>query len=286
VVPAAAGRGGSVDAIGAVLATGGLGAAVWALLATQTSTANVSVLAVAAAALLVVFLARQARTSPPLLPLRLLSSRPTGLGNLVQALMVAGLFGFQFLGALYLEQLLGYDPLRAGLAFLPVPVVIAAVSLALTARLVARLGARRVLTVGLALVSGGLALLVGVPASDRYLTHVLPAALLIAIGFGLAFPALANIAVASAPPQDAGVASGLFNTTQQVGGAVGLAVLTRLATSTSPAHTAVLSGYHLAFAAAAGFAASALVLSLWTVKRSEVVARVSSGLQRAGDADS
>jgi EmrB/QacA subfamily drug resistance transporter len=271
VVPAPAGSGGRVDAIGAVLATSGLGTAVWALLDTQASPATVSLLAVAAIALLVGFLARQARTRLPLLPLRLLSARTTGLGNLVQALMVAGLFGFQFLGALYLEQLLGYDPLRAGLAFLPVPVVIAAVSLTLTARLVARLGARPVLTGGLTLVTGGLALLVGVPASDRYPTHVLPAALLIAVGFGLAFPALADIAVASARADDAGVASGLFNTTQQVGGALGLAVLTRLATSTSPAHTAVLSGYHLAFAAAAGFAATALVLSLWTVRRSGAV---------------
>ena len=198
---------------------------------------------------------RQARTAAPLLPLRLLANRPVGLGNLVQVLMVAGLFGYQFLGVLYLQQLLGYDPLQAGLAYLPVPLVIAAVSLGLSARLITRFGIRTVLVTGLALITAGLALLTHLPAAGAYLPDVLPAGLLIATGFGLAFPALAATAVGSAPTAhrppptaDAGVASGLFNTTQQVGGALGLAFLTRLATAdNSPvAAMAQLNGYHLA----------------------------------------
>jgi EmrB/QacA subfamily drug resistance transporter len=264
VVPAPTGGGGRVDVIGTVLVTAGLTLAVYALLSTGTGPGPLAVLGVLAMGLLAAFLIRQAHTRSPLLPLRLLVSRSTGLGNLVQALMVAGLFGFQFLGSLYLQQLLGYRPLRAGLAFLPVPVVIAVVSLALTARLSARLGQRSVLTVGLACVAAGLALLTGLPASGGYIAHLLPACLVIAVGFGLAFPVLAGVAVGWAPPQDAGVASGLFTTTQQVGGAVGLAILTRVAISSTDSGrtTATLHGYHFAFATATGFAAAALLLSL------------------------
>ena len=275
VVPAPAGAPGQVDIVGAVLATAGLTLAVYALLSTGTGAGPLGVLGGIAVGLLVAFLARQARTRTPLLPLRLLTTRSTGLGNLVQALMVAGLFGFQILGVLYLQQLIGYGPLRAGLAFLPVPILIAAVSLTLTARLTARVGPRPVLTAGLAFVTAGLVLLVGLPASGGYAAHVLPAGLLIAIGFGLAFPALAGIAVGSAPPRDAGVASGLFNTTQQVGGALGLAILTRVATSTGSAGhvTAALGGYHLAFATASSLAAIALLLSLFTTAGTSIDAR-------------
>jgi EmrB/QacA subfamily drug resistance transporter len=266
VVPHPAAAGGRVDVVGAVLATAGLAAVVYALLSTTAGPGLLAVLAVLSVGLLIAFGVRQARARLPLLPLRLLTGRSTGLGNLVQALMVAGLFGFQFLGVLYLQQLLGYGPLRAGLAFLPVPIGIAAVSLILTARLIARLGPRRVLAAGLAFVTAGLTTLIGLPSHGGYATHVLPAGLLIAIGFGLAYPALAGIAVGSAPPHDAGIASGLFNTTQQIGGALGLAILTRVATSTLTAGhtTATLSGYHLAFATAAGFSAIAFLVSLRT----------------------
>ena len=212
--------------------------------------------------------------STPLLPLRLLASRTTGLGNLVQALMVAGLFGLQYLGVVYLEQLLGYDPLRAGLAFLPVPVVIAAVSLGASTRLIARLGERRVLLVGLACIVAGLGLLSQLPAQATYVSDVLPAGLLVAVGFGTAYPALAAIAVGGAPPRDAGVASGLFNTTQQIGGALGLAVLTRLAVSASNAPrsqlVADLGGYHVAFAAAAGLVAAGLAVAVIAARPSAV----------------
>lgn len=144
------------------------------------------------------------------------------------------------------------------------PIVIATVSLGLSARLTARVGERAVLVAGLAFVAAGLALLTCLPAHADYLPDVLPAGLLIAVGFGLAYPALDGIAVGAAPARDAGVASGLFNTTQQVGGALGLAVLTRLAASASrPGRaTLTLGGYHLAFSTAAAFAAAALLLAI------------------------
>jgi EmrB/QacA subfamily drug resistance transporter len=273
LVPAPAGTGGRADVPSAVLVTAGLMLSVYTLLSPGTGSATVALLTVASLALLLAFGARQARTRHPLLPLRLLAARTTGLGNAVQALVVAGLFGFQFLGVLYLQQLLGFDPLRAGLAFLPVPVVIAAVSLGLTARLIAALGQRPVLVGGLAFITAGLALLTQLPAADGYLPAVFPAGLLIAVGFGLAFPVLAVIAVASAPAHDAGIASGLFNATQQVGGALGLAAMTRLATSAAHGRTghatAALAGYHLAFAAAAALAATALLLALVATATSE-----------------
>ena len=237
--------------------------AVYDLLTTGLHATLAIPLGLVAAGLLAGFLYRQRRAASPLLPLRLLTSRRTGVGNLAQAWMVAGLFGFQCLGVIYVERQLGYSPLTAGLAFLPVPVVIAAVSLGASAHLIARLGQRPVLAAGLVCIAAGLALPTQLPDHARYLPDILPAALRIALGFRTAYPALAGLAVASAPPTAAGVASGLFNTTQQLGGALGLALLTRLATSHlhPAAHLAALTGYHLAFTAATGLVIAALLLT-------------------------
>ena len=144
------------------------------------------------------------------------------------------------------------------------PIAIAVVSIRLSARLIGWVGLRPVLLSGLASITVGLALLVRLPSQDAYIGYLLPAGLVLGVGFGLAFPALAAIAVGSAPASDAGVASGLFNTTQQVGGALGLAILTRLATSNNATAGATipLSGYHQAFAAAATLVAIALLLAL------------------------
>jgi EmrB/QacA subfamily drug resistance transporter len=265
LVPAPTGTGGRADALGAVLVTSGVSLTVYILLDTDVEPLRTVLLTAAAAALLAAFLARQASIDTPLLPLRLLTATSVGLGNLVQALMVAGLFGFQFLGVLYLQQLLAFTPLQAGLAFLPVPIVIAIVSLGLSARLISRTGLKPVLLGGLALIVVGLGLLTRLPSQDGYAAHLLPAGLLLAVGFGFAFPALAAVAVGTAPARDAGVASGLFNTTQQVGGALGLAVLTRLATSSSEdvGRTVItLDGYHAVFTAAAILVATALLLAL------------------------
>jgi hypothetical protein len=264
-VPALPGGAGLVDIPGALLATTGLALASYLLLAAGLPRGVLVLLAATAVGLVILFLVRQAHATHPLLPLDLVANRSVGFGNLVQGLVVAALFGFQFLGVLYLERLLHYDPLHAGLAFLPVPLCIALVSLTSSSRLVARLGPWPVLTAGVAFVTAGLAMLMGLSESGGYVFHLLPAGLLIALGFGTGFPALAAIAVGSAPPSLAGVASGLFNTTQQIGGALGLALLTRLA-STAPSTGQAgigLAGYHLAFCGATGLAALAFALSAW-----------------------
>ena len=184
-----------------------------------------------ALALLVAFVVREATARTPLMPLRLFRSRNVAGANLVQALSVAGMFGMFFMGSLYLQRVLGYDPLEIGLAFLPVTLVMGTLSVRYSERLVTRFGARRTLIPGLVLVAAGLGLFTQVPADGAYVVDVLPSMILIGAGAGTAFPALMNIAMSGATPSDAGLASGLVNTTMQVGGALGLAVLATLATT-------------------------------------------------------
>src|ERR1700723_2083334 len=154
--------------------------------------------------------------------------------NLIQVLSVAGMFGVFFLGALYLRRILGYSPLEIGLAFLPVAVVMGALSVRYTDRLVMRFGARATIFPGLGLIAAGLALFATAPAGGGgYLSHIFPVSLLVGAGAGLCFPALMTLAMSSATPQDAGLASGLVNTTAQIGGALGLAVLATVSASRS-----------------------------------------------------
>jgi predicted MFS family arabinose efflux permease len=225
-------------------------------------------------ALLAGFILRQRTARNPLMPLRIFSSRNLAGANLVQVLSTAGMFGMFFLGSLYLRQILGYDPLQIGLAFLPVTVTMGALSVRYTDRLVMRFGARATMLPGLGLIAAGLALFALAPASGGgYLSHVFPVALLVGTGAGLSFPALMALAMSSTSPQDAGLASGLVNTTAQIGGAIGLAVLATVSASRSnsliarhqPAAAALTEGYHLAFwiacglvVAAAGLAAAVL----------------------------
>src|SRR3954452_20192260 len=184
-----------------------------------------------AAALLVAFVAREATAAHPLVPLRIFRSRDVAGANAVQMLMVAGLLGMFFLGALYLQRVLGYGALQVGLAFLPVALAIATLSLGASARLITRFGARATLVPALLLIAAGLALFRGAPLDADYLTDLLPVMLLLGIGGRLAFPALMTLAMSGATEEDSGLASGLVNTTQQVGGALGLAVLATLATT-------------------------------------------------------
>jgi EmrB/QacA subfamily drug resistance transporter len=217
-------------------------------------------------ALLGGFIFRQ-RTAPnPLMPLRIFSSRNVTGANLVQVLGTAGMFGMFFLGSLYLRRILGYDPLQIGLAFLPVAVVMGGLSVRYTDRLVMRFGIRTTMLPGLGLIAAGLALFALAPASGGgYLSHIFPVTLLVGTGAGLCFPALMTLAMSSATPQDAGLASGLVNTTAQIGGALGLAVLATVSASRSstliaqhrPAAVAVTDGYHLAFWIACGLVVAA-----------------------------
>src|ERR671911_1128891 len=172
-------------------------------------------------ALLVAFVAREATAHNPLMPLRIFRSRNVAGSNIVQVLSVAGMFGMFFLGALYLQRILGYDALQTGLAFLPVTILMGTLSVRYTDRLVMRFGARKLVLGGLALFMGGLALFARAPVDGDYAVHILPVMVLLGIGAGLCFPALMTLAMSGATPSDAGLASGLINTTAQVGGALG-----------------------------------------------------------------
>ncbi|MCM0675790.1 MFS transporter, partial [Micromonospora phytophila] len=221
-----------LDLLGAALVTAGLMVAVLAIVGTGEhgwTSARTLGAAALAAALLGAFALRQRTTATPLLPPRVLRTPDLVAANVVQFLMIAAFFGFQFLLALELQLVLALDAAATGLAFLPTPVVIAVVSLGLAGRLVARFGARAVLLAGLTLAVVGFLLLARLPVDGGYLADVLPAMLVFGVAGGLALPAVTTLAMAGADPADAGLASGLVNTTQQVGGALGLAALATLA---------------------------------------------------------
>ncbi|RQW92986.1 MFS transporter, partial [Micromonospora globispora] len=217
-----------LDVLGAVLVTAGLMATVVAIVgAGQHGWTSARTLGAAglAALLLAGFAARQRTAATPLLPPRVLRTPGLVAANAAQFLMIAAYFGFQFLLALHLQLVLGMDPATTGFAFLPTPLVIAAVSLGLAGRLVARFGARTVLLGGLLLAIAGFLLLARMPVDAGYLADVLLAMLVFGVAGGLTLPTVTTLAMAGAQPADAGLASGLANTTQQVGGALGLAAL-------------------------------------------------------------
>jgi EmrB/QacA subfamily drug resistance transporter len=219
--------------------------------------------------LLLAFIAREATARKPLIPLRIFRSRNITGANLIQILTVAGMFGMFFLGSLYLRRVLHYDALQIGLAFLPVTITMGTLSLRYSERLIMRFGARTTLLPGLTLVVAGLVLFARVPVHGSYVKDVLPTMILLGTGVGSCFPALMTIAMSGATRSDAGLASGLVNTTAQVGGALGLAVLATLSTShsnhliktgTSTA-AALTGGYHLAFWIAAALVLAAIAVA-------------------------
>jgi MFS family permease len=220
--------------------------------------------------LLAAFVARQARVANPLMPLRLFRSRNVAGANLVQALLVVGMFGMFFLGALYMQQILGYDALQVGLAYLPLTLVMGTMSFRFTGQLNLRFGPQATLIPAMVFVVAGLLLLARTPVDANYAVDLLPAMILIGLGAGLGFPSLMTLAMSGATESDSGLASGLVNTSVQVGGAIGLAVLATLATERTDvlladgesAASALNSGYHLAYLVAAGLALVAIAVAV------------------------
>ncbi len=261
------------DIPGAVLITAGVMLGVYALLeageqgwgSTQTLGLGATALALLAA-----FVARQARIPNPLMPLRLFRSRNVVGANVVMALLVVGFFGMFFLGALYLQGILGYTALEVGLAFLPSCIVMGTLSLGYAEKLIMGVGPRPTLIAGLISAAAGLVLFSRAPVDGSWVTDVLPVMLLLGLGAGLAFPALMTLAMSGATQSDAGLASGLVNTTVQVGGAIGLAVLATLATERTDSlladgvsnASALNSGYHLAFLIGAALIGLAVVAAI------------------------
>jgi MFS family permease len=261
------------DALGALLVAAALILGSYAILESVDSglfSARILSLGGLSLALLAAFIIRQSAAQTPLLPLSIFRSRNLTGGNLVLGLMLAGMFSLLFLGSLYMQRVLRFSPLQIGLAFLPVAVIIGALSVGASARLNARFGERAVSLVSLLLIAAGMALLGRAPVGAGYARDLLPALLCLGVGGGLAFPALVTLAMSGATSADSGLASGVNNTTQQVGGAFGLAIEASLAASRTKGllaagkdqANALASGYHLGFAAATGFVLAAMVVAL------------------------
>jgi EmrB/QacA subfamily drug resistance transporter len=278
------GFGGGADALGAVLITAALMLGVYTIVepaAKEGWGATLTLgLGAGSLALLALFIVREATTSNPLIPLRIFRSRNVTGANVVQVLTVAGMFGMFFMGSLYLQLVQGYDALQIGLAFLPVTIIMGTLTARYSEPLIMRFGARRLLFPGLALVAAGLALFTRAPVDGNYVVHVLPVLVLLGTGVGICFPALMTIAMSGATRADAGLASGLVNTSAQVGGALGLAVLATLSTSRTDTleaaghstASALTSGYHLAFWVAAGLVVAAIAVAALVIQPEDKVA--------------
>ncbi|MFC8382287.1 DHA2 family efflux MFS transporter permease subunit [Nocardia sp. NPDC057272] len=265
------------DVLGAALVTVGLMLGIYTVVEVERYgwvSAHTLGLGALAAALLAAFVLRQATAANPLLPLRIFRSRTVSGANVVQMLTLAAMFAFQIIVALYLQKVLGYNALQTGLAMLPAAVAIGGVSLFASARLITRFGERAVLIAGLSLLLAGMSWLTRLPVDAGYLTDVLPVMVAVS-GGGLVLPALTALGMSGADADDAGLASGLFNTTQQVGMAIGVAVLSTLAAARTGTElvagasdaAALTSGYRLAFTVAAGLLAAAMIVSVLVLRK-------------------
>jgi len=262
---------GRIDIAGAVTVTSALMLAVYAIVKGNDvgwATARTIGLLTAAAVLLAIFVAIEARVSSPLVPLRLFKLRNVATANVVGVFWAAAMFAWFFLSALYLQLVLGYSPLQVGLAFLPSNLIMGVFSLGLSAKLVMRFGLRLPLAAGLSLAALGLVLFARAPVDGHFIADVLPSMILLGIGAGMAFNPVLLAAMSDVAPEESGLASGVVNTAFMMGGALGLSVLASLAASRTDsllasgdsALEALNGGYHAAFLVGAFFAATAAVI--------------------------
>jgi len=262
-----------VDVLGSVLVTGALMIGVYAIVTSSDYgwvSAHTLGLGGIAVAVLVAFVALEARLANPILPLRILRLRSLIGSSAARGVLVTGMYAAFFLGALYMEHVLGFGPVRTGAGFLPQTLVVGALSLGVTARLMRRFGPRRLLVPGLVAIVAGLALLSSAGEHSSYFPGVLAAYLLIGLGGGMSFMPLLTIAMAEVPRADAGLASGIVNVSVQVSGAIGVAALgtisadraRTLAAQGESLRTALTGGYHLGFLVAAACVAVCLLVVL------------------------
>jgi len=270
----------SLDIAGAVVVTTALLMAVYAIVNGNSSgwtSAQTLGLLGGSVALILAFLVIENRAKAPLVPLRFFKLRNIQTANVIGILWAGAMFAWFFLSALYLQLVLGYDPLQVGLAFLPGNVVMGVFSAVLSAKLVMKLGIKIPLAVGLLLAAAGLALFARAPVDGNYFIDVLPSMILLGIGAGTAFNPLLLVAMSDVKPHESGLASGIVNTAFMMGGALGLAVLASLAASKTTAALAAGSdklvalneGYQAAFLVGAIFAASAAAIGYFVLKPSE-----------------
>ncbi|HEX5199569.1 MAG TPA: MFS transporter [Actinoplanes sp.] len=282
LLPREAGPGlaGGLDLPGALLITAGLSLGVYAIVRTGSPDATVPAALSATVAVLLIlgFLVRQRLARRPLIELRVLFRRWLLTANAAVLLVFATGMGFQFLNALFVQRVMGYDALGTGLAFLPTPIVIGLVSLLVAPRMTGRFGPRAVLIVGLSLLLAGLLLLSRVPVTVSYVVDLLPPLLVMGLGVGITVPAMIMLAMAGAAPADTGMVSGFGNTAQQAGGALGLSVLAAVAAARTSGRAeagvsaveALRDGYARAFLVAAGFVVVALLVAVVLLRRPPV----------------
>ena len=273
------------DFSGALSITAGLALLIYAIVETQSAGwGSLRTLGVggAAIALIAAFVVIETRTRAPLVRLSIFRGRALAVGDAAMLFLAAGMFANFFFGTLYIQNILHFTPIGAGFAFLPVAVLIA-VGAAAAQQLIPRFGIRSVAIGGMATAAAGLALMVRVSVHGTYVGTLLPSFVLLAIGLGIAFVPATLIGVSSVDDEDSGLASGLFNTAQQIGGALGLAILSALAVSHTSdllaghshpsAHAlavATVAGYRIAFVVAAGFMAVSIVVMLTFLRRAHV----------------
>src|SRR3954452_2085061 len=269
------------DAFGAVTVTAGLSLLVYTMVRTDAngwgSATTIGLFAVSAA-LLVAFGVWELRSPAPLVPFRIFRLRNLTVANIVALLTGAALFSMFFFVSLYMQRVLGYSPLKAGLSYLPLAVTII-ISAGVASQLATRLGYKRVLVGGMTLITIGLLLFSGISTGGSFLGDVLPASLVAAAGLGFTFVPITIASQSGVRGEDAGLASGLINTSQQIGGALGLAVLSTIATSRtsdvmsaaygapSALPNALTEGFQSAFTAGAAFAIAGAVLALVTIRQ-------------------
>ena len=263
--------GGKLDVAGAVTVTAALMLAVYAIVnGNQEGWLSARTLGMLGAAIVVLgaFLAIESRVSSPLMPLGLFKHRNLAIANVVGVLWAAAMFAWFFLSALYLQLVLGYSPLEVGLAFLAANIIMGALSVGVSAKLVMRFGIKKPLATGLVFAALGLLLFARAPVHGHYVTDVLPSMILLGVGAGIAFNPVLLAAMADVAPEESGLASGIVNTAFMMGGALGLAVLASLAASRSDTLTgngdshivALTGGYHAAFLVGSLFAIAAAVI--------------------------
>jgi EmrB/QacA subfamily drug resistance transporter len=287
--------GGRLDVAGAVTVTVSLMIAVYAIVNGNEvgwGTGRTIGLLALAGALLAAFLLIESRVESPLMPLRLFKLRNLAVSNVVGVLWAAAMFAWFFLSALYLQLVLGYSPLEVGLAFLPGNLIMGAMSLGLSAKLVMRFGIRTPLGVGLGLAALGLLLFARAPVDGTFVVDVLPSMILLGLGAGMAFNPVLLAAMGDVRQEEAGLASGVVNTAFMMGGALGLAVLASLAASRTDTLAAsgsgeleaLTGGYHAAFLVGALFAAGAAVIGAALLRPKPMQEMDAHGVEPAAEA--
>jgi EmrB/QacA subfamily drug resistance transporter len=262
-----------VDWVGSLLVTGSLMSAIYAIVAATThgwTSAHVLGVGALAAVLMAAFIALEARIENPIMPLRILRVRGLINASLVRGFLVTGMYSTFFLGTLYLEHVRHFSALETGAAFLPWTLTVAVLSQGITARLVARFGPLPVLTTGMATAAAGLLLFATVGPDTAYFPTIFFANFAIGLGIGNAFMPLLTLAVADVPAADAGLGSGITNVSQQISGALGLAVLSTVAANHTQGllsdgnglTSSLLGGYHVAFLAGAAAIVAGIFLAM------------------------